>query len=119
MELIAIYFLKMLVCSGMLYAYYRFALYNESFHQWNRFYLLVSLALSVLVPFIQIPILETNETSNLALVVSALPWNNNAEVFTKPEIITWQQIAQGIMLIISVVLLLRLLTGIIRLMVIR
>ncbi|MES2645912.1 MAG: M56 family metallopeptidase [Bacteroidota bacterium] len=116
MEIVAIYLLKMLVCSGLLYSYYRFALYNESFHQWNRFYLLASMVLSVFVPLIQIPIFETHESGNLASAVAALPWNGNLPAFKEPAIVSWQQALQGLMAFITIVLYARFLTGIIKLL---
>ena len=56
METFGIYLLKMLICSAVLYGYYRAALFNERFHQWNRFYLLAAMLLSVVVPFVNIPL---------------------------------------------------------------
>jgi hypothetical protein len=44
------YLLKVTVCSGVLFLYYYAALRNKDFHQWNRFYLLISTALSLLLP---------------------------------------------------------------------
>ncbi len=35
------YLAKVIICSGILYAYYHIALRNNRFHQWNRFYLLL------------------------------------------------------------------------------
>ena len=51
METLLMYLLKMIICSAILYAYYRVALYNERFHRWNRFYLLAAMVLSVVVGF--------------------------------------------------------------------
>ncbi|MEI6950148.1 M56 family metallopeptidase [Paraflavisolibacter sp. H34] len=52
----AIYLLKVIACSGALYLYYVAALRNRGFHRWNRFYLLAATLLSVLIPFIEIPV---------------------------------------------------------------
>jgi beta-lactamase regulating signal transducer with metallopeptidase domain len=49
----AYYLLKMLVCSGILFLYYHLALRNKIFHQWNRFYLLAAIIISILVPCLQ------------------------------------------------------------------
>lgn len=49
------YLLKMLLCSGILYAYYYVALRNNRFHQWNRYYLLLATLLSVTLPLLQLP----------------------------------------------------------------
>jgi beta-lactamase regulating signal transducer with metallopeptidase domain len=39
------------VSSGVLFGYYWFALRNKNFHQYNRFYLLVTLIISITLPF--------------------------------------------------------------------
>jgi beta-lactamase regulating signal transducer with metallopeptidase domain len=50
----AYYFLKVLICSGILYGYYWLLLRNKVFHQYNRFYLIAIVALALLLPFIKI-----------------------------------------------------------------
>jgi TonB-dependent SusC/RagA subfamily outer membrane receptor len=52
----AYYLLKMLVCSGILFLYYHLALRNKIFHQWNRFYLLALIVISIAVPYLQFDI---------------------------------------------------------------
>ncbi|PSL31842.1 M56 family metallopeptidase [Chitinophaga ginsengisoli] len=47
------YLIKMLVCSGVLYGYYVLALKNNSFHRWNRGYLLLATITSILLPLLQ------------------------------------------------------------------
>ena len=54
MPAIIIYLLKSIVCSGILYAYYRMAFYNRVHHQWNRFYLLTAMLVSLLLPLVKI-----------------------------------------------------------------
>src|SRR5215203_1433174 len=49
----AYYLLKMLVCSGLLFLYYHLALRNKIFHQWNRFYLLAAIIISIAVPCLE------------------------------------------------------------------
>jgi hypothetical protein len=50
------YLIQMIACSGVLYAYYHFFLRNEKFHQYNRFYLLSAMLLSLVLPLIKIPV---------------------------------------------------------------
>lgn len=50
----AYYILKVIACSGILFGYYWLVLRNKNFHAWNRFYLLASVLLSLLLPFIKI-----------------------------------------------------------------
>jgi TonB-dependent SusC/RagA subfamily outer membrane receptor len=64
----AYYLLKVVICSAVLFLYYHLALRNKLFHQWNRFYLLASVVLSLVAPIIQITIVRyTHETSNKAI----------------------------------------------------
>ncbi len=52
----AIYLLKVIICSGILYGYYWLMLRNKIFHQYNRFYLLATVVLALVLPLIQINI---------------------------------------------------------------
>ena len=58
MLLFAFYILKVIICSGVLFGYYWLLLRNKIFHQYNRFYLLVSIVLSLVAPLVQINILH-------------------------------------------------------------
>src|SRR5438045_6937652 len=53
---IAIYFVKVIICSGILFGYYWLMLRNKIFHQYNRFYLLATLVLSLALPLVEINI---------------------------------------------------------------
>ncbi|MCC6287282.1 MAG: N-acetylmuramoyl-L-alanine amidase [Chitinophagaceae bacterium] len=55
---VAYYLLKVIICSGILYGYYRLALHNKLFHRWNRFYLLCAVLISLSFPLIKINILH-------------------------------------------------------------
>ena len=57
MSAFAYYLLKVIFCSGILYGYYHLALRNKLFHQWNRFYLLAIIPMSVLLPLLDINII--------------------------------------------------------------
>lgn len=54
MVLLAYYLLKVTLVSGLLFAWYLIALRNKRFHQYNRFYLLFVVALSLIIPLIKI-----------------------------------------------------------------
>jgi len=47
---------RMIVASGLLYGYYHYFLRNRCFHGYNRFYLLIVAAASVIIPFLSIPL---------------------------------------------------------------
>ncbi|HRP55731.1 N-acetylmuramoyl-L-alanine amidase [Agriterribacter sp.] len=53
---IAYYILKVIICSGILYGYYRLTLHNKIFHRWNRFYLLSAVMISLSFPLIKVNI---------------------------------------------------------------
>jgi len=92
MHPILLYLLKMLLCSGILYGYYRVALYNERFHQWNRFYLLGAMLLSVVVPLVEIPLVAEEQPQGLIYVIETLP----ATIVAKAgPIVTTEQIIWG------------------------
>ncbi len=50
------YILKVLIISGILTGYYFLALKDKVFHRWNRFYLLLTVCLSLLLPLVSINI---------------------------------------------------------------
>jgi N-acetylmuramoyl-L-alanine amidase len=61
---IAYYILKVIICSGILYAYYRIALHNKIFHRWNRFYLLAAVVMSLSFPLIKINVWHNLSTDD-------------------------------------------------------
>ena len=56
-----LYLGKVMLCSGILLGYYWLFLRNKRFHHYNRFYLLATLAMSVLLPIIKIPVLYNSQ----------------------------------------------------------
>lgn len=108
MHPILLYLLKMLLCSGILYAYYRIALYNEKFHQWNRFYLLAALLLSLVVPLMEITLVAEEQPQGLIYVIETLPATIVAKAAPS---ITTEQLGWGGMFLVSLILLCRLLWG--------
>ena len=60
--IILAYLSKMVLCSGVLFGYYWLFLRNRRFHHYNRFYLLATLALSFLLPFISIALPNTGNS---------------------------------------------------------
>lgn len=67
------YLFKMLLCSGILYGYYRVVLYNERFHQWNRFYLLAAMVLSIVVPLLEIPLMAEKQSAGIIYLIETMP----------------------------------------------
>ncbi len=63
------YMLKVMICSGILFAYYWLFLRNKIFHHYNRFYLLASLVLSLLLPLLKINFWQPSDQANHAIRV--------------------------------------------------
>jgi TonB-dependent SusC/RagA subfamily outer membrane receptor len=106
----AYYLLKLLICSGILYGYYLLALRNRIFHHWNRYYLLATVLLSLLLPLIRIPILqEVNHAPNEAVKILEIVTTGDAyvqELNNGPTLhITTEQYIGLVYLLISLFLL--------------
>ena len=85
MIVFAFYLLKVCICSGILFFYYLLALRNKLFHQWNRFYLLIAVVLSLIVPIIQITIsheLAENKSDTIQLLKVVESTNNYLDEIT-------------------------------------
>jgi beta-lactamase regulating signal transducer with metallopeptidase domain len=76
---IAYYLLKVTIISGLLFGYYHLALKDKVFHQWNRFYLLATVVVSLMVPLISFPVQTTEQHDST--IVSALQVVSGADEF--------------------------------------
>ena len=74
------YLLKVIICSGILFGYYWLALRNKIFHQYNRFYLLGAVVLSLSFPLIQIDIWH-NAGSDPTQAIKLLQVVNNSDAY--------------------------------------
>ena len=79
-------FLEMTISSGILYTYYHFFLRNSRFHQYNRFYLLGIVAISLLVPFLHIPIYFSFGSQQTPVMETLQALSFNANVTTGSSI---------------------------------
>jgi beta-lactamase regulating signal transducer with metallopeptidase domain len=57
---LGLYLLKVSVCLGLFYALYLVLFRNHTFFAVNRYYLVIGLILSFVVPFVEIPLSESN-----------------------------------------------------------
>jgi hypothetical protein len=73
------YLLKVTICSAVMYCYYLLALRNKRFHQYNRFYLLSSVALSFIIPLAKIELWK--ETIQPSPVTTVITFVNEADVY--------------------------------------
>ncbi len=71
MENITPYIIKVVLISVILYAYYLVALRNRRFHLYNRFYLLASVLLSLILPFIRFDLLFAANKDTLPVFIKS------------------------------------------------
>src|ERR1051326_8687186 len=72
MKSLLYYLIEVITCSGILYGYYHLFLRNKKFHIYNRFYLLIATAVSILVPFPNIPVYFTASETNSSFVLKTI-----------------------------------------------
>jgi TonB family protein len=71
--IVVIYILKMLSCSAVLTAYYYFFLRNRTFHQYNRFFLILIFLSSLLLPFVRLPFFAKGSNEAIPVLSSISP----------------------------------------------
>ncbi len=63
---------QVILASGILFGYYWIALRNKRFHHYNRFYLLAATGLSLIVPFLNIPLYFSNAEADSSFILRNL-----------------------------------------------
>ncbi|MGN6619312.1 MAG: M56 family metallopeptidase [Ilyomonas sp.] len=104
MQTIVLYMLKVVLISGILVSYYWIALRNKRFHYYNRFYLLLSILISVVLPLLQLNWFTWKSDNNKAIsLLNAVTTNDlqNVTVTSKSNGIDWETFAAWAMIIIS------------------
>lgn len=99
------YLVKVIICSGILYAYYHLALRNNRFHQWNRFYLLGITILSLAVPLLRIPLPFAGTEATGIYVYTSQVVTLREQVFTVTQTPAVQQLNLTALLYGTVILL--------------
>jgi beta-lactamase regulating signal transducer with metallopeptidase domain len=92
---LAFYLLKVLACSGVLFLYYFCFLRNRVFHQWNRFYLLAAVFISLLLPLIQFEIFYNDEHNGaMQLILIGQSADNYLQeiVITHEKSMAWENL---------------------------
>jgi hypothetical protein len=105
MHPLVIYILKSSIASGIFYGYYLLALRNKKFHSYNRFYLLASVAISLVVPVINVNIYEVRSTTQVPLVSLLYVINGSSTFKPKESPVTTEWIITIIYLLVSLSLL--------------
>lgn len=108
---IFIYALKSIALSSICFGYYTAFLKNTLMHQYNRFYLLASLLLSLFGPLIKFDFLSVSE-EQAASISQSMIYLNSIQIQPKVEQTDWNQIGLFIATGISLILLAYLALGI-------
>jgi len=91
------YMLKVMICSGILFGYYWVFLRNKVFHRYNRFYLLSTLVLSLLLPLLKISFWQPAQAQSqvikvLQAVSAGDEYMNNIVITAKTHTLTMQDL---------------------------
>jgi len=115
MNSLLFYLLQVIAASGLLYGYYHFALRNKKFHRYNRFYLLMAVLISTLIPFLNIPVYFSAQQSDSSVmlqtlqVISSPAYYDEEMVSTSTTWFTFQDVLYLFYFIILTVFLIRIL----------
>lgn len=81
MQPLFIYILKVILISGLLLLYYYIGLRNKRFHFYNRFYLLFTVILSLILPVLHLQWFSFSQTSGGAIRMYNIIYSGNIEDF--------------------------------------
>jgi hypothetical protein len=101
---ILIYALKSIGLSGICFGYYTLFLKNTLLHQYNRFYLLATLFVSLLAPAIKLDYFQVNE-EQVANISQTILYLNNSNLTQEEQTFDWAALALGLSVGISILLL--------------
>lgn len=102
------YIIKVIIISAILHGYYYLALRNKTYHHYNRFYLLASIALSVLLPLVQLNFSGT-AASNSMVIFLQTDLIAEAPVVQKSSVFLWSRqliLAAAYLLIVTALIIL-------------
>lgn len=115
---------QVIIASGILYGYYHFFLRNKLFHQYNRFYLLSIVVISLVIPFLQIPVYFEESTPGYVTALSnwqsitMLPSTGivtpTPAAASSTPLLTSTQLVYAIYFLIAIALLIRILASLLK-----
>jgi N-acetylmuramoyl-L-alanine amidase len=111
LQAIAVYLLKMVICTALMGTYYWIALRNKRFHYYNRFYLLLTVIISILIPFWNLQLVTFKSDNEQAIRMFNVIYAGNGEVEltrNSSNLFNWQQWLAGLFFIVSLCALLSL-----------
>lgn len=108
MEAYMFYLGKMILCSGVMFAYYMLFLKDKTFHHYNRFYLLLTVIISLLLPLIKVSYFTIETNQNFYLLLSQL---NQNQLKNSTDDLTIYSVFYAIIGVVSIILLVILILG--------
>jgi N-acetylmuramoyl-L-alanine amidase len=116
---ITYYFLKVILCSGILFLYYWVVLSNKRFHQYNRFYLLGLGVFSWLIPLFKIQVFQpiANTPPTMVQLANIIADNNTQfeEIIVQQTFtINWDLLLSVIYTTVLIVFFIHFLIGILK-----
>lgn len=103
------YLIEASICMIVFYLFFALFLNKKSFHTWNRFYLLFSLLISILIPYLSFPVYETVipvQSITSGNIIDSESYSSNIEIADKVD---WFQLISVIYIIVVFTLLLKIL----------
>ena len=104
MQSIYIYLLKSMLVSGILLGYYWFFLRNKHFHFYNRFYLIATLVLSLLLPMLDLNWFSIEEPQTIPVREMVVFMDQPGKIVLEQNAFTWEKVLFSSMLIVSTIL---------------
>jgi hypothetical protein len=111
----------MIISSGLLYGYYHLFLRNKKFHQYNRYYLLSAMLISVMVPFLDIPVYfaQQDNPASWMQTLSGISGEPNIVVtggsnHTPVPVFKWAYLLIGVYAVIATLILTQFIAALIR-----
>jgi len=106
---VVLYLAKLTLASGILYSYYWLALRNKKFHHYNRFYLSITVIMSLILPCINIPVSFYNSNAKILHIISVSEWEPVVVITPAQnwlqQFLTWQNIFFTFYLLVCCILL--------------
>lgn len=77
METVLLYFGKVILCSGVMFLYYKLSLKDKTFHHYNRFYLLSVMLISMLLPLVKVEDFTIEVSNDIYRLIDTVQNFNN------------------------------------------
>lgn len=111
METLYFYFVKMIVCSAIMSAYYIVFLRDKTFHHYNRFYLLSTVVISMLLPLLKVEYFTIETDSRILLLLNQFQQNT---MQTSEQSFDFWSLGIVVFALISLFLMLKIVVGLFR-----